>query len=259
MLSSLKELGKGKEDGELIQTQEAGAFFTCPLGMTLSLNKTSDESLPHAENQIERMLQAMVWHICLHLDSKEAKHCIYLQITQGHREENQKQPRKNKQPPNTHLWEREGHPGQRTVLEPVLKSTQVSSQHPSRHTNTLGWLVLSAFQDSEEQAGNLERSRSSKRLIRSRGVQRQETVVLPRTQALPLSICRVNICACVCAKLFQSCPAPCDPMDCSPPGSSVYGILQAGRLEQVAMPSSRIFPTQGSYQCVLHRRQILCH
>ena len=31
----------------------------------------------------------------------------------------------------------------------------------------------------------------------------------------------------------------CDPMDCSPPGSSVQGILQARMLEWVAMPSSR--------------------
>ena len=31
----------------------------------------------------------------------------------------------------------------------------------------------------------------------------------------------------------------CDPMDCSLPGSSIYGILQAKILEQVAMPSSR--------------------
>ena len=31
----------------------------------------------------------------------------------------------------------------------------------------------------------------------------------------------------------------CDPMDCSPPGSSVRGILQARTLEWVAMPSSR--------------------
>ena len=31
----------------------------------------------------------------------------------------------------------------------------------------------------------------------------------------------------------------CDPMDCSPPGSSVHGILQARILEWVAMPSSR--------------------
>ena len=27
------------------------------------------------------------------------------------------------------------------------------------------------------------------------------------------------------AQLLQSCPTLCDPMDCSPPGSSVYGIL----------------------------------
>jgi len=37
----------------------------------------------------------------------------------------------------------------------------------------------------------------------------------------------------------QSCPTLCDPMDCSPPGSSVYGIIQARILEWVAMPSSR--------------------
>ena len=31
----------------------------------------------------------------------------------------------------------------------------------------------------------------------------------------------------------------CDPRDCGPPGSSVHGILQAGMLEWVAIPSSR--------------------
>ena len=37
----------------------------------------------------------------------------------------------------------------------------------------------------------------------------------------------------------QSCPTLCDPMDCSSPGSSVHGILQARILEWVAVPSSR--------------------
>ena len=37
----------------------------------------------------------------------------------------------------------------------------------------------------------------------------------------------------------QSCPTLCDPMDCSPPGSSVHGILQARILEWITMPSSR--------------------
>ena len=47
------------------------------------------------------------------------------------------------------------------------------------------------------------------------------------------------VCACVCAKLLQLCLTLCDPMDSSPPGSSVHGILQARILEWVAMPSSR--------------------
>ena len=41
------------------------------------------------------------------------------------------------------------------------------------------------------------------------------------------------------AKSLQSCPALCDPMDYSPPDSSVHEILQARLLEWVAMPSSR--------------------
>ena len=36
------------------------------------------------------------------------------------------------------------------------------------------------------------------------------------------------------AKSLQSCPTVCDPIDGSPPGSSVPGILQARTLEWVA-------------------------
>ena len=43
----------------------------------------------------------------------------------------------------------------------------------------------------------------------------------------------------LCAKLLQSCLTLYDPMDCSPPGSSVHGISQARILEWVAMSSSR--------------------
>jgi len=39
--------------------------------------------------------------------------------------------------------------------------------------------------------------------------------------------------------IFQLCPTPWDPMDCSPPGSSVHGILQERILEWVAIPCSR--------------------
>ena len=40
----------------------------------------------------------------------------------------------------------------------------------------------------------------------------------------------------VCAKLLQACPSLCVPMDYSPLGSSVLGILQARLLECVALP-----------------------
>ena len=56
----------------------------------------------------------------------------------------------------------------------------------------------------------------------------------------------------VCAQLLWLCPALCDPIDCSPSGSSVHGLLQARILEWVATRSSRgIFPTQGLYPCLL--------
>ena len=42
-----------------------------------------------------------------------------------------------------------------------------------------------------------------------------------------------------CAKSLQLCLTLCDPVDCSPPGSSVHGILQARILECVAFPFSR--------------------
>ena len=43
----------------------------------------------------------------------------------------------------------------------------------------------------------------------------------------------------------QSCPTLCDPMDCSLPGSSVHGILQARVLEWVALPSPGDLPNPG--------------
>ena len=47
---------------------------------------------------------------------------------------------------------------------------------------------------------------------------------------------------CMRAKSFQSCPALCDPVDCSLPSSCVHGILQARILEWVALPFSRDHP-----------------
>ena len=72
---------------------------------------------------------------------------------------------------------------------------------------------------------------------------------------------------CTYAELLQSCLTLCDPMDYSPPGSSVHGILQSRILEWVAIPFSR---RQGeiAQSCLtlcelnwglLHCRQMLYH
>ena len=44
--------------------------------------------------------------------------------------------------------------------------------------------------------------------------------------------------AAAAAKSLQSCPTLCDPIDSSPPGSRVPGILQARALEWVAISFS---------------------
>ena len=45
------------------------------------------------------------------------------------------------------------------------------------------------------------------------------------------------------AKLLQSCPTSCDPMDSSPPGCSVHRILQARILEWAAISFSNSYTT----------------
>ena len=50
----------------------------------------------------------------------------------------------------------------------------------------------------------------------------------------------VCVCVCVlCALVAQSCLTLCDPTDCSPPGFSVHGILQAQILEWIDISFSR--------------------
>ena len=51
-----------------------------------------------------------------------------------------------------------------------------------------------------------------------------------REMPLTLTVCMGSV--------TQACPTLCDPVDCSPPGSSVHGILQARILEWVAIPFS---------------------
>ena len=84
-----------------------------------------------------------------------------------------------------------------------------------------------------------------------------EEVVVSPSEPYSSLVC-LGLCGCV-----LSCVQLCDPMDCSPPGSSVREILEARILEWVAIFSSRgsFLPRDGTcVSCIscLHR-QILYH
>ena len=61
----------------------------------------------------------------------------------------------------------------------------------------------------------------------------------------------------LCSAVLQSCPTLCNPMDHSPPGSSVHGILQAGILRWVAILFSRGFSQPRDRTRPQHYRWIL--
>ena len=72
-----------------------------------------------------------------------------------------------------------------------------------------------------------------------------------RLSTLPVSHVK-GPCMGVCP-VIQACLALCDPMDCSPPGSSVHGILQARILEWDCHALLQgILPTQGWNPSLLH-------
>ena len=72
-----------------------------------------------------------------------------------------------------------------------------------------------------------------------------------------------NICLVMHAKSLQLCPALCDPMNCSPTGSSFHRISRARILEWVPMPSSRGSSQPRDQACISYvsciGRQVLYH
>ena len=63
----------------------------------------------------------------------------------------------------------------------------------------------------------------------------------------------------VLGKLLQLSPALCDHTNCSPPGSSVHGILQARGLEWVADPGIKPASLALSGGATWEARITLCH
>ena len=78
--------------------------------------------------------------------------------------------------------------------------------------------------------------------------------------SLSFLFCKIELCSPQIKSDSMSCLILCDPMDCSPPGSSVHGILQARILEWVAISFFRGSSQSRNWtQVSLHWRQILYH
>ena len=78
-----------------------------------------------------------------------------------------------------------------------------------------------------------------------------------------LNFCELQSSVSTHAKSLQLCPTLYNPMDCSPPGSSVLGILQLRLLEWVAMLFARGFSPPRDRTCFSYvsciGRQVLYH
>ena len=89
---------------------------------------------------------------------------------------------------------------------------------------------------------------------------RRKSGVFPQGECLQSVSSALSYGCKVLCLVAQLCPAPRDPMDCSPPGTSVHGD-SPGKTTGVDChaPLQGIFPTQGSNPGLWHCRQILCH
>ena len=77
--------------------------------------------------------------------------------------------------------------------------------------------------------------------------------IINLTQRFLQKVMPVASMMCCCFSVAQLCPTLCNPMDCSPPGSSVHRISQARILEWVAISFFMgVFPAQGWNPCLLH-------
>ena len=75
--------------------------------------------------------------------------------------------------------------------------------------------------------------------VRSDTVERQSLLLTVGSEDQDCRLFAASIILCIACVCTQSCPIFCNPVDCSPPGSSVRGILQARILEWVAISHSR--------------------
>ena len=124
-----------------------------------------------------------------------------------------------------------------------LFSLALHKAHLARHTisDVLCKTSLRYFTRGKEKAKQLEKCinsfRTQKNGIVSRILTAHDPSDNPVWESFPLFSFHC-VSAAAAAKSLQSCPTLCDPIDGSPPGSAVPGILQARTLEWLAISFS---------------------
>ena len=114
------------------------------------------------------------------------------------------------------------------MLDPMDCSLPGSSAHGLLQARVLEWVVMPFSRGSSQPRDRTHVSYIS--CIGRRVLYHEQHLGSPEMKAAA---------AAAAAKSLQSCLTLCDPMDCSPSGSSVHEILQTGILEWIAMPSFR--------------------
>ena len=110
-------------------------------------------------------------------------------------------------------------------------SISPSNEHPGLVSCKMDWLDLLAVQGTLK---SLLQHHSSKVSI----LQRSAFFTVQLSHPYMTTGKTIALTAAAAAKSLQSCPTLCDPIDGSPPGSPVPGILQARTLEWVAISFS---------------------
>ena len=82
-------------------------------------------------------------------------------------------------------------------------------------------------------------AREAQHMLKCRIIKKKEYLCIYKLCCTPETNITLEISYIVCVLVAQSCLTLCDPMDCSPSGSSVPGMLQARILEWVVIPFSR--------------------
>ena len=147
------------------------------------------------------------------------------------------------EPPRFRWWF--SHSSCPTLCDPMDCSPPGSSVHGILQARVLEWVAMSFSRGSSRPRDQTQVSCLAGRFFTDwakTDIWIHPSPPLTAWKTLGKSVSyRESVCqmCSVYAHSLQSCLIPCDPIDCSLPGSSVHGILQARVLEWVAMPSSR--------------------